>query len=424
LPSLLVSTDLLPQQPLLVRIGVSTLAVALCLFLIQASARFGFSRLLTRYALITQSTAVAHAAVNVNPSDPDAHRARAAAYNSQHQSEEAAKSLESALALRYRDDYLWIELGNTREDLGDTTGALSALDQAVRWAPHYAHTHWQRGNLLLRMNRSNDAFADLRQAAAANQKYLLNLIDLAWGISKGDLKTTEALVEIDNDSERLALIRYLAGKGKGKETVDQIQLLTTPLSTEQNNELARLLFGAKSFRAASTLMHVKTSSFVNGGFEEPLVLSDVTFGWIVAPEQKNHLAIDVSEKLEGDKSLQVNFSGDWAPGAAFLSQTLILEPEKTYRISFVVKTKDLVTGGPPFIAVRDATNNELLGKSENFPTATNSWLTLNFEFTTQTNSQAAIVRLERNNCDTTCPIFGTVWLDQFLIEQTKPTVKQ
>ena len=35
------------------------LAIALCLFLIQASARFGFSRLLTRYALISNSVSVA-----------------------------------------------------------------------------------------------------------------------------------------------------------------------------------------------------------------------------------------------------------------------------------------------------------------------------------------------------------------------------
>jgi tetratricopeptide (TPR) repeat protein len=372
------------------RIGLSLLGIALCLFLIQASARFGFSRLLTRYALITHSTPVADAAVNVSPSDPDAHRARAAAYNSQQQYAEATYSLEQAVALRYRDDYLWIELGNTREDLGDTTGALAALDEAVRWAPYYAHTHWQRGNLLLRTNHTNEAFADLRQAANANPKYLPNLIDLAWGISKGDLKTTEALIEVDNDHKRRALIRYLADK---------------------------------SFRDAFTLAYGSTStSLLNGGFEEPLVLNDVTFGWIVAPEQKNHLAVDVSEKLEGAKSLQINFDNNWTPGTPLLSQTIVVEPEKTYRLSFAAKTKDLVTGGPPFIAVQDATNNQLLGKSESL--TTNSWLTLNLEFTTLRSSQAAIIRLERNNCDASCPIFGTLWLDQFYIEQTKPTMKQ
>ena len=423
------------------RIGVSLIGIALCLFLIEASARFGFSRLLTRYALITHATSVGDAAVRVNPSDPDAQRARASAYNYEQRQTEAVTSLESAVALRYRDDYLWIELGNTREDLGDTNGALAALDQAVRWAPYYAHTHWQRGNLLLRMNRSNEAFADLRQAAAANQKYLPNLIDLAWGISKGDLKSTETLAAIDNDNKRLAFIRYLAGKGKGKETLDQIHLLTTPLPIEQNRDLARLLFAAKAFRESFLLSHsspttyrlsvnggFETTAFwpwiENGGFEDALVLNDVTFGWIVAPEHKNHLAIDVSEKIEGAKSLQITFDGNWASGTALLSQTLVLEPEMDYRISFAVKTKDVVTGGPPFIAVRDATNNQLLGKSENFPTATSPWLTLSFEFTTQRNSQAAVVRLERNNCDATCPIFGTLWLDQFQIEQTNQRVTQ
>ena len=375
------------------RIGVSLLAIAVCLFLIQASARFGFSRLLTRYALITHSTSVADAAVKVNPSDPDAHRARAAAYNYQQQPAEAAGSLESAVALRNRDDYLWIELGNTREDLGDTAGALAALDQAVRWAPYYAHTHWQRGNLLLRMNRSDEAFADLRQAATANRKYLPNLIDLAWGISKGDLKTTQSLINVSDDPERIALIRYLAGK---------------------------------SFRDAYILAHGSAStSFLNGGFEDPLVLNDVTFGWIVAPQQKNHLAIDVSEKLEGARSLQITFDGNWVPGTPLLSQNIVVDPAKTYRVSFAVKTKDLVTGGPPLITVRDASNNQLLGKSENFPSANNSWLTLSFDFTTSSSSQAAVVRLERNSCDSApCPIFGTVWLDQFRIEQTKPTIKQ
>ena len=375
------------------RIGISLLGIALCLFLMQAAARFGFSRLLTRYALITHSVQVADAAVQLTPSDPDAQRARAAALNLQQQHADGALALESATRLRYRDDRLWIELGNTREDLGDTTGALAALDQSVRWAPYYAHTHWQRGNLLLRMNRTQEAFADLRYAATANRKYFPNLIDLAWGISKGDLKTTQSLVNIQDDNERLALIRYLA---------------------------------TKSFRDAFTLAHGSAAtSLINAGFEDPLMLNDVTFGWIVAPDQKSRLSIDASEHVEGTKSLRIVFDGNWTPGTPLLSQTIVVEPEKSYRISFAVKTKDVVTGGPPFITARDATNDQLLGKTDNLPTASTQWFTMNFEFTTLKDSQAAIIRLERNNCDSApCPIFGTLWLDQFRIEQTKPAIKQ
>ena len=353
------------------------LAIVVCLFLIQASARFGVSRMFARYALATNSTEGADGAVQLTPFDPEAHRTRATIFNRLQKPDEAAKSLERATALRYRDDYLWIELGNTREELGDTEGALAALDQAVRWAPYYAHTHWQRGNLLLRMGRANDAFTDLRSAALANPRYTPNLIDLAWGISRNDLETTKALLDIKNDDERLALIRYLARKGKGREVRDEVHLLTDPRSVENMNELARLLFDAKAFNESFALLHPGEAFYkrfiLNGDFEDPLVLNESGFDWIIAPQQKNRLAIDVSEKLSGAKSLQINLDGSWTPGAPLLSQTFIVDPNTSYRLSFAVKTKDVLSGGPPLIVFNDASTNQLLGKSEIFPTPTTPW---------------------------------------------------
>ena len=374
------------------RAAFTILGVLLCLFLIQASARFGLSRLLTRYALISNSVSVANEAVQLSPSDPEAQRARAAVLNRLQMPGEAVKSLEIAATLRYRDDYLWIDLGNTKEELGNTAGALAAMDQAVRWAPHYAHTHWQRGNLLLRMGRPEDAFAELRKAAAANETYFPNLLDLAWGMSGGDVKAAEGLIDINTESERAAWIRFLVA--------------------------------AKAYREAFAFWGRQGTSIVNGGFEEPFILNDTGFGWFVSPEHKNRMAIDVSEKLEGTRSLQINLDGNWPPATPLLSQIIIVEPATTYRVSFSVKTKDLVTGGPPVLIISDSKNNQL-GKSENFPTATSPWTNLNFEFTTLPNSQAVVIRLQRNNCDSSpCPIFGTLWLDQFRIEQTKTTRKQ
>lgn len=409
--------------------GYLILAIAFCLFLIQASARFGMSRLFARYALATNSIDAADTAVQIAPSDPDAHRARATIFNRQQKPDEAAKSLESAIALRYRDDYLWIELGNTREDLGDTQGALAALDQAVHWAPHYAHTHWQRGNLLLRMGRANEAFDDLRTAAAANPHYAPNLIDLAWGISHNSVNITEALLNIKDDNERLSLIQFLARKGRGEEVLAQIPRLNTQLSAQKRDDVARLLYDAKAFKESFDLSHpyakFRGPAIINSDFEEPLILNDSGFGWIIAPPQKNHLAIDVSEKSSGAKSLQINLDNSWTPGTTLLSQTFVVSSSQSYRLSFAVKTKDLVTGGPPVIVIIDATNNQLLGKSENFPTATTPWTKLNLNFTTLPTSQAVVIHLQRNNCDSSpCPIFGTLWLDEFSVEQTEPASKR
>ena len=405
------------------RVAVTIISIAVCLFLIQASARFGFSRMLARFAVIENSIAAADQAVQLTPSDAEVHRSRATILNRLQQPAEAAKSLATAASLRYRDDYLWIELGNTREELGDTEGALAALDQAVHWAPYYAHTHWQRGNLLLRMRRTADAFTELRLAASANPAYTPNLIDLAWGISGENISTTESLIDIKDDTTRLALIRYLARKGKGREVANQLPKMDQTLVAQTEMELARLLFAARQYRDAFDFysdIHHDTRLPINGGFEDPIAFNDNTFGWIIAADQKSHAAIDVSEKFGGAKSLQINFDGSWTPSTPLLSQTIVADRLKNYRLSFAVRTKDLVTGGTPVILVIDADSNQILGRSENLPTATIPWRTLTLNFTTTSTTQAVIIRLQRNNCDSSpCPIFGTLWLDEFHIEQTE-----
>ena len=375
-----------------IRVAVAILAVASCLYLVQASARFGFSRLLSRYALISNSTAAADAAVALSPSDPEAHRTRATVFTRLKNPAEAATSLEAATRLRPRQDNLWLELGNAREELGDTAGALVALDQAVRWAPYYGHTHWQRGNLLLRMGRSDEAFAELRTAASADQRYFPNLIDLAWRVSGRNLELAEKLIGIYNHEQRSAFISYL--------------------------------FSAKAFREAFILWTaselVTGPALFNGGFEDQLILSEPGFGgWVSSTERsKNRLAIDVAEKFAGARSLQIDLQGDWIPGTPLLSQTVIVEPSTHYRIYFSVKTKDLVTGGPPLFTVNDASTNDPLGKSQNFPSGTSDWTQLSFEFTTPATSEAAVIRLQRNNCEPApCPIFGVLWLDEISIEQ-------
>ena len=403
----------------LIRFAVAILGIAICLFLIQASARIGFSRLLARYAVVANSIPAADEAVRLSPSDPELHRARATVFNRLQMPADAAKSLETAVSLRNRDDYLWLELGTTREEIGDTRGALDAFDQAVRWAPYYAHTHWHRGNLLLRMGRSDEAFAELRTAATANERYLPNLIDLSWSMSRGDVNTTVELIGISDEPERLALIKFLARHGKGNEAIEQTRLLTTPLSDRDRTELVRLLFSAKAYRAAFAVSDpAKIPSLLNGGFEEPFIFDDAVFGWTIPPGQnRNGFAIDVSEKFGGSKSLQINLDGEWIPGTPLLSQTVVLDPSRMYRLSFAVKTKDLVTGGPPIVTVSDATTDQLLAKSDVLPSATSPWVTVDFNFNTLATTEAVVVRLQRNSCESgPCPIFGVLWLDEFKIE--------
>lgn len=385
----------------------------------QWAARIGFSRLLTRYAIGANSLAAADQAIKLTPSDAEAHRARATVLNRLHRPAEAKVSLETATSLRSQHATLWLELGATREELGDTEGALAALDQAVRYAPHYGEMHWQRGNLLLRMGHYNEAFADLRLAATSDRRFLPTLIDLAWGLSGGVAKRTEELIQVSNDQDRLEFARFLARKGQGSETLNQVGLLNAPVSGENNEELVQLLVAGRSFREAFRLWKGGEASegFVNGMFEDPLVVESCCFRWVISEGQaKANFALDVAEKFSGAKSLQISFNGEWSPGAALLSQMIVLGAGR-YRINFAVKTKDLVTGGPLSIVLTDARSNQLLAKSETFPQSTGSWQQFKVDVTIAA-TEAVVVSLKRESCASSpCPIFGTVWLDEFWFEK-------
>lgn len=395
-----------------------------------AAARVGYARLLGKYAVVGHSLPAADQAVKLTPSDPEVHRARARLLNQLNRPGEARKSFETATSLRYRDDYLWLELGATREELGDTTAALAAFDQAVRWAPYYAHTHWQRGNLLLRMGRYPEALNDLRAAAASRKDLLPNFIDLAWGLARGEVKTVEQLVQPDNDNDRLTFARFLAAKGKGEESLAHVRLLSAPLSEQNRRELVQQLLAAKAFRAAFELWRtdesLKPPLILNGGFEEPLrPFVDRGFDWYVFAKTEARVAADEAEKLSGSKSLLIGFGGEWKGIGEVISQRIVVDPERRYRISFGVKTKELVTGAPPAIAILDAVDKQTLAQSPPFPAPTSDWQKISFEFSTTSSTHAVVLDLRRveSTC-APCPIFGTLWLDDFLIEDVTPTNSQ
>jgi len=404
-----------------VRVVFALFAIAACLFLIQAAARIGFSRLLTRYAIGTNSLAAADQAIQLTPADPDAHRARAIVLNRLHRTAEAEASLETATRLRPSHAAQWLELGAMKDELGDNEGAVAAFDQAVRCAPYYGETHWQRGNLLLRLGRYNEAFADLRQAAASNRKFLPNVIDLAWSLTKGDANQTAAVLQINNDNDRLEFARFLARKGKGKEMAEQVDLLAAPLSDENRDELTRLAFAAGSVTDLSRLAPAseKPEEVSNGGFEAPLSRGTSLFAWKFSTAQKSpKLALDVSEKAAGQRSLQVEFSGEWDTSRPLLDQAIVVHPGQRYRLTFAVKTRDLVSGGPPRIMVGGLAEDQVLAQSEPFPQSTPSWQQMSVEFTVPEKSEAVVIGLVRDKCSSSpCPIFGVVWLDEFALQK-------
>ena len=405
-------------------------AIGTCLFVIQAAARYGFSQLLMTYALTAGNLPAAKKAIQLTPKDAEAHFAGAALLSLSGTPEQAVIELELAVALRPADYGLWSELGLLRDQTGDSVGALAAFDEAVRRAPFYSQPRWNRGNVLLRRGEYEAAFKDLSQAAKSNPELVPSLIDLAWSISRGDVKLTEQLAEIKGDKMRIAFARFLARHGKPDEAMTQfadagnvpdpikrelIEHLLANGAFKEAFNIWKLTHGSESGKGAAP-------SIFDGGFEGPLPFDQRGFSWRVPRElQATTISLDSGQPHSGAKNLRIEFGGNSNPGTVLVSQLVLVEPSKRYKVNFASRSQDVVTGGPPLVNVNDASGDQKrLGQSPPLAKGTSDWRSYSFEFTTMPTTTAVVLSLQRENCTMSpCPIFGAISLDSFSIEQLK-----
>jgi hypothetical protein len=421
-------SKLLSQTP--IRLLLLLLAIGLCVWAITATARLGLSRIFVKYSLTTGNLMVAEKAIEMAPKDADTHRARAAV-STLFQPAESAMELERAVALRPVDYSQWVELGLVRDQLGDQTGALAAFDEAVKHAPFYAVPRWQRGNLLLRMGRYDSGFADLNQAAQSNPEYIPSFIDLAWNLSHGDPKVVEQLVQVNSKTAHTTMAKFFANHGKPQEAMSQLQAAGS-VDDDTRRQLIDALLGKESFSeayqvwcAANGLESAGPQSgtqILDGGFEGTLNFDEGGFSWHIPSRlQSAKVSLDSSQPQTGAKNLRIEFAGDSNPGAGLVSQLILVEPARHYKINFAARSQNIVTGGLPFLTVTDASgSHKTLGQSPHLSKGTTNWSVMSLEFTTQPMTKAVVLTIQREGCSTSpCPIFGAISLDSFSIEQLK-----
>ncbi len=409
-----------------------TVAIVACLFVIRSAATYGFSRLLVTYSLATGNSGAAERAIQLTPNDAEAYFAGAAVMNLTGERNQSLNKLERAVALRPSDYGLWSELGLLRDQIGDTSGALAAFDEAVRRAPFYSQPRWNRGNVLLRRGEYEAAFSDLRQAAQSNPELAPSLIDLAWGVSRGDVQSTEQMAQINDDKMRLAFARFLARRGKAGEAVTQFNQAGNNIPDAIKRELVEQLLAKGAFKEAFDIWkathgiesgrEAARPSIYDGGFEGQLGFDQGGFGWRVPRDvQATTVSLDSSRPQSGSKNLRIEFGGNSNPGSVLVSQVIPVEPAKHYQVNFAARSQDIVTGGPPLLNVNDASGEQKrLGQSRSLSTGTTDWQVFSFDFTTTTATTAVVLGLQRQSCTTSpCPIFGSISLDSFSLEQLK-----
>ena len=343
---------------------------------------------------------------------------------------DAVREYQSAVALSPNDYRYWMELGHAFEASGDSESGEKALRRSVALAPAYSHPRWQFGNLLLREGKTDEAFQQLGHAAEADNLMRPQVFDLAMRVYQGDLNQI-ARVTCISPAARMQFAIYLVA-GKKFDEAMRVWNATDPVDRKAQRELGeemrRSLIGAKQFQSALAVMREldpddslpQPGQFWNGGFESDIKLAHAdTFDWVIDSRGSAQIAID-THAHSGQRSLRIVLAAQRTLDNVHVSQTIAVEPGARYRFECYVRTQDLISASTPVLIVSDASDNSKLAASNPLPTGTNDWQKVTLDFAANAQHDGINVGFYRAPCSgdaQICPIFGTLWYDDFNLQR-------
>lgn len=409
------------SKNLIARLAQAVL-ILIAIYLAWYAISWQFGNLL---ATLTQETdpnltEVAAIATRWAPSDPAAHALKAASLDPAG----AIASLETAVR-NAPHDFRWrTELGSALEQDDQLVRAEEQLKIAVELAPTYAAPRWHLGNFYLRQEQLDKAFAELRLAAENDHRYREQVFSLVWDSSGRDPGQLEKIA--GEKPEMLARLAYFfAARGRADDSLRNWNRLGSE-DKRHNTPLARSialgLFDQKHFpqalefgRQYGAETDATAETVTNGGFEQPVgETNDSRFGWVIErSDPKFEAAPDSRVKREGNRSLRGTFKGYSKTSFSNLLQTIVVQPNTKYELSFWVRSENLRSSGLPILEVVNANDNNGIARSTSFSLGTDDWRRMTVDFTTPANCTGVLIRTIRDFCGEDCPITGIFWYDSF-----------
>ena len=339
---------------------------------------------------------------------------------------------EKAVSLSPNDYRLWMEFGGALEQAGDFDKAEKALREAVKLAPSYAYPHWHLGNLLLRTDRYTEGFAELRRASEENPQFQSQLFNLAWQLHKDDFEALRGAVG-DSPEIRASFSQYLVERGRYDDGLKLWNSLTETEKRESRlaaDKIIASLISAQRFYQAMEIWNevapgpaynAELGHILDGGFENNLAHGPgAVFGWQVQSNSQVQIGIDAGQGHSGSRSLRVYFQVRSHIDTINVSQLVPVKPNTEYDFECYLKTERLESAETPVILVVNAGDDAALAGLA-APSGTNDWQRISLSFKTGEKTEGVKVKMVRNSCTDSpvCPIFGTVWYDDFDLKPRK-----
>ncbi len=373
---------------------------------------------------------IARMAVSMAPDDPLTHWRLGIVSQSKlpfDQIGQAIAEYEKAVSLSPNDYRFWTALGVAYEQAGEHDKGEVALKRAVSLAPSYGHPHWFLGNLLLRRSRYDEAFTELRLASEANEEFRPQLFILIWEIYNSDFDSLSKAVG-NQPSARAAFAFHLLKQRKYDEGLRLWATLSSNDKTANkptaDSMVTALLAAARYYDALKVWNDVAPNAesratidrITDGSFEQATNYGpEMVFAWQVKNVAQVQIGVDPNSGHTGNRSLRLVFQVRQNLASLSATQRVAVSPDTEYELEFYRKSQKLESGSTPFIRVTNSADGALLASSDRAADGDTDWQRVSLTFKTPLKSEAVIISIDRDKCPDVdiCPIFGTVWYDDF-----------
>ena len=383
----------------------------------------------------TNSIEAAQRAASMAPGDPLTHWRMGQVQQrvlSLEQQAQAIAEYEKAVSLSPNDYRYWTSLGTAYEQVGEVAKAEHALRRAVALAPSYAYPRWFLGNLLVRNARYDEAFAELRLAGKAEPEMQPQLFNLIWAVYGDDPEAIKKALG-ESSAARAQFAVYLIGMKKldeGLKFWNELSIAERRANLASGESIIQTLKNEYRYHdalkvwndIANDSLRTEVGRIFDSSFEEAGTYgSNAPFGWQVRSAPQVQIDIDANNSQKGGRSLRLIFQVRQNASLIQVYQLVPVEPQTEYEFEGYVSTEGLESGSTPQIDVVDPTDEKTMVSSPMAPRATNNWNRVNFTFKTGEKMEAVILKVRRSSCvneqTPICPIFGTVWYDNFSIKR-------
>jgi tetratricopeptide (TPR) repeat protein len=339
----------------------------------------------------------------------------------------ATAAARRAARLSPHDFRLRLLLAEAEEAAGDLVSAEAALRAACGLAPNHSGVRWLAGNFFVRQGRLDEALAELRRAAQGNKEYLPQALDLVWNFAGGDLNKLAAVAG-EGAEARLQLARFFLIQGQVREAINvygQIDEAARHASGWGRDFLQQLIGrGALAEARALWLAEVGGAPELvwNGDFERETPDGLSYFAWLLKASDFARPRIEDGAAHGGRRALRLDLSGrDTLRLQDEVWQTVVVKPGAAYRLECYAKAELSAEVEGIQVTVSGQPPSHVVAQTPAINPRVGDWQRLAVDFTAPPDAGALVIALRRApKFSYEEPVRGTIWLDDFSLQEQAP----